>query len=38
MVRGRATVSYDTGAVRFFKEAGAWSKEMDTLQARLLTQ
>jgi uncharacterized protein len=38
MVSQNAVIAYHPGAVRFFKEAGAWSKEMDTLQARLLTQ
>ncbi|MBI2998918.1 MAG: PhnD/SsuA/transferrin family substrate-binding protein [Deltaproteobacteria bacterium] len=38
MVSNRATIPYHPGAVKFFKEKGAWSKEMDKLQAELLKQ
>ena len=38
MVSQNASIPYHPGAVRFFKESGAWSKEMDALQARLLAQ
>ena len=36
MVSDRASIPYHPGAVKFFKEKGAWSKEMDKLQAELL--
>ncbi len=38
MVSDKAFIPYHPGAVKFFKEKGMWSKEMDTLQAKLLAQ
>ncbi|MBI2357578.1 MAG: TAXI family TRAP transporter solute-binding subunit [Deltaproteobacteria bacterium] len=38
MVSQKATIPYHPGATRFFKESGAWSKEMEDLQAKLLKQ
>lgn len=38
MVSQKATIPYHPGAIRFFKESGAWSKEMEDLQAKLLKQ
>lgn len=38
MVSKRAVIPYHPGAVKLFKEKGAWSNEMDALQARLLSQ
>ena len=38
MVKPNATVPYHPGAVRFYKEVGAWTPEMDQRQAALLKQ
>lgn len=38
MVSRNAVIPYHPGAVRFFKEVGAWSKEMDALQAKLSSE
>ncbi|MBI2089783.1 MAG: TAXI family TRAP transporter solute-binding subunit [Deltaproteobacteria bacterium] len=37
MVNQNVFIPYHPGAVKFLKEKGVWSKEMDALQARLLT-
>ncbi|MBI2359816.1 MAG: TAXI family TRAP transporter solute-binding subunit [Deltaproteobacteria bacterium] len=36
MVTDKAFIPYHPGAIKFFKEKGLWTKEMDTLQAKLL--
>jgi uncharacterized protein len=38
MVNSKGFIPYHPGAIRFFKEKGVWSKEMDDLQAKLLAQ
>ena len=38
MVSEKAFIPYHPGAIKFFKEKGAWSKEMEALQASLLSQ
>ncbi len=38
MVSRSAVIPYHPGAVKFFKEKQAWSKEMEALQAKLLGQ
>jgi TRAP transporter TAXI family solute receptor len=38
MVSEHAFIPYHPGAVKFFKEKGVWSKEMETLQATLMGQ
>ena len=38
MVSPQAFIPYHPGAVKFFKEKGVWTKEMDDLQAKLLAQ
>jgi TRAP transporter TAXI family solute receptor len=38
MVSKNAFIPYHPGAVKFFKEKQAWSKEMEALQAKLLSQ
>ncbi|MBI2091198.1 MAG: TAXI family TRAP transporter solute-binding subunit [Deltaproteobacteria bacterium] len=38
MVSLNASIPYHGGAIRFFKESGAWSKEMEDIQAKLLKQ
>lgn len=38
MVSDKAFIPYHPGAVRFFKEKGMWTKEMDALQVKLLAQ
>ena len=38
MVSQHAFIPYHAGAIKFFKEKGVWSKEMEALQARLTAQ
>lgn len=38
MVSENAYIPYHPGAVRFFKEKGVWSKEMEALQAKLSSE
>jgi uncharacterized protein len=38
MVNQNAFIPYHPGAIKFLKEKGAWGKEMDALQARLLAE
>lgn len=38
MANQNAFIPYHPGAIRFLKEKGAWSKEMDALQAKLLAE
>jgi len=38
MVSHKAFIPYHAGAIKFLKEKGVWSKEMDALQAKLLKQ
>ena len=38
MVNDRATIPFHPAAIKFYKSKGAWSAEMDALQARLLAK
>jgi hypothetical protein len=38
MASDKPFIPYHPGAVKFFKEKGLWSKEMDALQAKLLSE
>ena len=38
MVSKKAYIPYHPGAIKFFKEKQVWSKEMEALQAKLLSQ
>ncbi len=38
MVSEKVFIPYHSGAIKFFKEKGVWTKEMDTLQSKFLAQ
>jgi len=38
MVSDKAFIPYHPGAIKFFKEKGIWTKEMEALQAKLMAQ
>jgi TRAP transporter TAXI family solute receptor len=38
MASGRAVIPYHPGAIRFYKEAGAWSDKLEKLQQELLSE
>ncbi|MFC1867677.1 TAXI family TRAP transporter solute-binding subunit, partial [Thermodesulfobacteriota bacterium] len=38
MVKKSALIPYHPGAIKFFREKGAWDEKMDALQAKLLAQ
>jgi len=38
MVSDKAFIPYHSGAIKFFREKGIWTKELEALQAKLLGQ
>lgn len=38
MVKANSTIPYHNGAIKFYKEVGLWTQEMDAVQAKLLSK